>query len=132
MSLYFDEVTAKIADASQYADDDFLDVVIAEENRASREAQLLCGDREFPDDLREKIMGIIAVWQLDPGPPFLASRTGLNWVLMFRQSRLVQELHIIFHEVAERRIETRFGLLFDDPGAAVRARDAHDTGQPIG
>ncbi len=46
--------------------------------------------------------------------------------LALRRSQLIGELHGIFHELAGRRIKTRFGLWTDDPAANLKSRDTHD------
>ena len=56
MTAYFDEVSSEISSDLNTVDD-----IIGIEQRVISHALLVCGDREFPDDLREEIMTIIAV-----------------------------------------------------------------------
>ena len=44
--------------------------------------------------------------------------------MAMRGSQLIASLHSAFHEVASRRIDTRFGLLSDDPEGILKRRDA--------
>jgi hypothetical protein len=63
MTAYFDQANAEIREASERAGGDalaFLDALMVIEKRVIRDVQLNTGDREFPEDLREVILGTIA------------------------------------------------------------------------
>src|SRR5260370_14036337 len=70
MTAYFDAATREVTTyASAFKDDDeaFLRAVALVEAAVIADVTRLTGDREFPDDLRESILGDIAVWRVDAG-----------------------------------------------------------------
>jgi hypothetical protein len=109
MTAYFDNLLRDAADV---------------ENRVISIVQLVTGDREFPGDLREQILGHIAVLRIDSGnlPP-TRGRARAN---ACRDSPLLETLHDDFHALARRRIVTRFGLMLDSPENILRLRDEWD------
>lgn len=122
MTAYFDEAREEIGNSLEQA--------IAVEARLIQDVNLVTGDREFPDDLREKIQTIIATCRID-GP------SGRNETIasIFRRTRhsmLLTELHNAFHYVAQRRIKTRFGTLSDSPRQILKGREMHDVGECTG
>jgi len=124
MTTYFDNLTREIAQVHRTE-------AVEIENEVVRTVSLACGDREFPQDMRERIMGAIAQWQMVP--PYAkdlddpkANISAIRYFDCLCSSRLVCELHAMFHEVAARRVNTRFGWLSDDPQDIVRTRDAFD------
>jgi len=130
MSAYFDEMVDGVRQAADRDSDDvtFLRRVRDAEEPAQKEIPLLTGDREFPEDLRERILTAIARKSLrlkHDGAGYF--KPALDRVLALRKSVLLDELHSLFHEVAERRIQTRFGLLTDNPRADLAVRRAHDS-----
>src|SRR3546814_13072141 len=58
---YWDALRREVHEASSLSNDDFVEVVIEIEARVISAVSLTTGDREFPDDLRQQIQGIIAV-----------------------------------------------------------------------
>ena len=63
MSSYFDDKVSQVRATVESAQGDFRQIwasVADIERKTIKEVCLVTGDREFPDDLREKIMGIIA------------------------------------------------------------------------
>ena len=118
MSSYFDN-------AQLLAGKSYVELLEAEE-QVYKDVIYITGDREFPHDLREKIMSAMAVefcWQ--PGdltPPLHAVESAAA----MSYSRGIVAVHELFHEVARRRIETRFGLLNDHPVDMRTRRDEHD------
>lgn len=144
MSGYFDDATREVrevwegmrcssqehVDAMGKArlDEQFIQLVGDIENRIIKEVNLDTGDREFPEDLRERIQTIIAVWNINwptrpesiPAAEWHAK--GREWLLTLRLSNLIDRLHDAYHDVARRRIKTRFGLLFDSPSGNVSSR----------
>jgi len=133
VTAYFDDLEREVSTISSETrgnDDAFLERLSVIEKALSETARLNSGDREFPADLRERVMGAIACYAIAGSfedADFTERPKAL--ALTLRRSRLVGELHRIFHEVAQRRIKTRFGLWTDDPGANLKARDAHDEGR---
>lgn len=130
MTDYFDQLSSKLASETRVDNETgFINSATSMERmKLVPTVTLLCGDREFPDDLRQRIMAAIAVDGLYPGTNALdpLPRT-VQKAKALRQSILLGTLHNLFHELAERRIETRFGLLTDDPADCLKARDHHDT-----
>jgi hypothetical protein len=138
MTAYWDSLRSEVSDAArERSDNDFVDTVIDIEARVIREVSLTTGDREFPDDLRSEIQGLVALHAIDPGRELLAGRgselanaRARAWLLTMRYSILLDELHRAFHRVAERRPTNRFdGHFSDDPMSFLRARHAA-LGQP--
>ena len=118
MSSYFD--TAQRAARRSYRD-----LMLAEE-QVYRDVVLITGDREFPDDLREKILGVMAcgfVYQTGSLPtPHQADRMARE----MGYSAGIEKVHELFHELARRRVRTRFGILCDSPTQMRMLRDEHD------
>jgi len=100
MSSYFDKAQGEIKD-------DFSRIEEVEKT-VIRDVSLVTGDREFPDDLRKEIQGLISVWRYD-------SPKGREESDMLRLSWLIVELHEKFHQVAMRKIKTRFGRFSNNP-----------------
>ncbi len=135
MSNYFDDLDKQVHQINFQFEGDVYDVnafveeVARLEDKVIEVISLVVGDREFPDDLRQRILGIIAIHRLRGIPDvdkggFHAVARGFTEQL--RRSALFSQLHSAFHDVARRRIRTRFGLLLDDPADIVKRRDAYD------
>lgn len=128
MTAYFDALEREARDLSERAssDQEFLAGLEVLEERLRRDVTLNTGDREFPDELREKILSVIAC-QAVAGPlmPELYVKAR-RIALATRRSALVGALHSLFHRLAGQRIKARFGLWSDDPAGNLRLRDAHD------
>lgn len=127
MTSYFDDLRVEVREASKFAttDEEFLTSLEEIEARAIADINLVTGDREFPDDLREKIQGLIAVGQtkvIGGCPPTHHREENM----MMRCSHLLEELHSAFHAVGSRRIRTRFGFLTDHPRINLLLREEHD------
>ncbi len=135
MTAYWDSLRREVQDASQLSDDVFVEAVIEIETRAIRTVSLTTGDREFPDDLRQQIQGIIAVHAVDPGRYLfehpsteLANARARAWLLTMRSSIVLEELHRAFHRVGERRAINRYdGYFTDDPSSFLRAREKRES-----
>jgi len=121
---YFDEAAGEVTSNAWRDDVGFLAELERVEARVCKDVSLCTGDREFPDSLREKIMGIIAVWQSreDGGVP----TQGRQMAVVTRSSAMIGKLHGVFHQLAAGRVKTRFGMLSDDPTGNVKRRDYHD------
>lgn len=126
MSSYFDVAQRAVRDAGRFCESEaaFAELLRQAEDRVIRQVSLVTGDREFPDDLRERIQGIIAVNAARPArlPPTQAGERSIA----LRTSFLLQELHLAFHDVAARKVRTRFGRWTDDPESDLHDRDAFD------
>lgn len=127
MSSYFDSKVSMIRKLSDEVQGDFgklRERVEVIEEVMGTEVCLVTGDREFPDDLREKIMGLLAtqaVYEVVPDLP--PTRKALEYLKATHSSVLVESLHSVFHEVARRRIKTRFGILTDSPTHILLIRE---------
>lgn len=129
MSNYFDNLAREVASANERAlsDRQFIRWVSDIEHRVFEDVTAITGDLEFPNDLREAILAtfvIKGVWQPDRAPP---CRGAVEWALSIRSSGLVEAMHDLFRKVAERRVETRFGLLSNDPLENTARRNRHDS-----
>jgi len=127
MTAYFDDLRRELG-AIQAADpQDWLRQVADIEWRVAREVQRVTGDREFPDDLRERMLSAIATRAVfDVGPALPASRHAIDYACATKASDLLETLHSLFHRLAGRRVRTRFGLLSDSPRAILAARKSYD------
>lgn len=129
MSYYFEDVAAEIAEAAaRYTSDDAFLLHVADlEGDVWQVVSLCVGDREFPDEFRQEALSISAIHTVRPiaaGIEPLAdtvahARAG-------RWSPMVSKLGDLFARVRKSKIETRFGVLSDDPREIVSRRDAHD------
>jgi hypothetical protein len=75
------------------------------------------------------MQGIIAVKALQPSEGGLINERMRDFALIGRGSEMLSDLHRAFHELATRRVTTRFGLMFDSPTEILRSRDEHDSDQ---
>jgi len=130
MTAFFDDLRRHISELSKVAenDDAFLHGVAIHESVVISMVHLVTGDREFPDDLREKILGHIAALRVATYPG-LPPTPGRNRTRISRCSTLFEALHDDFHELARRRLDTRFGRLSDDPEGILSRRSAWDKEQ---
>lgn len=130
MSHYWDEKAREVREIDQQTQgdgDDFLELVMDLEDRVIQQVSLVTGDREFPDDLREKIQGLIACIRLRDLSHTVRWALDVNrdWLWSMRYPKLFEELHRAFHEVAERRPPNRYsGYFTDDPEDFLKAREA--------
>lgn len=125
MSSQFDNAQAAIHDMASLPDDEFLAQAKALENALVKECLLNSGDREFPEDLRQKIVGHVALFTLGY-EGMEPTKKGIDWLLSVRSSKLIELLHNDFHDVATRRIKTRFGILSDRPSSNLARSDEYD------
>lgn len=131
MSSWFDDWDREVREAVQNdpRESQFFGRMKEIEAVRLRTINLVTGDREFPDEWRERIQRIIAVYSVSTGHP---SDTAIAHALTMGYSKLSQESHSVFHEIADARIETRFGLLSDSPSDILTRRDEHDAEQANG
>ena len=134
MSSYFDEMSGGVSDATrQFATvEAFLEQVEQIEAEVIADVTLNTGDREFPDDLRERILGIIAIQRVESAVPN-APTEGRRIATMMRYSPMIDELHSAYHELARRRIWVRHAHFcwLDSPRGNNNLRDsAYEEGAP--
>lgn len=128
MSSYFDARTREVAEAAEQFEQDasFLARVQEIEEKVFGDVARITGDREFPSRMREQAMNLCALQSArvigECRNPKAEARA-----LATRSSAMIEALHSLFHEVARARIQTRFGLLSDDPIGDAERRDAEDT-----
>lgn len=122
MTAYFDDVRKEVNAIDRGLDDLAFATELAKiEARIAKDVSLCTGDREFPDDLRERIQRAIAIYQVgrnDGLPP----TQGQQESIMFRDSQMCERLHSLFHELASRRLRLRFGLVQDSPRGFLLSR----------
>lgn len=106
--------------------DNFINAVAEIETELIRDVTLAVGDREFPADLREKAMSLIAQWHVGTHAGLAPMQKAVEFTKAMLMSELVDRMHSLFHEIASRRTRTRFGLLSDHPRDIVDRRDDHD------
>jgi hypothetical protein len=128
MSSYFDALTREVSDGPQEPEA-FIEHVRAIEGRVYATITQLTGDREFPDDLRERILGLFATQGVYQPGSLPTPAKAIERALGLHYSRLIEDLHEAFHQVAQRRHETRFGRLSDHPAFDLARRDEVDLDQ---
>lgn len=129
MSSYFDDKTRRVSEAGDSFrgdDESYLRAVADIEAELIHDVTLAVGDREFPADLRDKAMALIARWHVGTFATLRPLQEALTRCIVMRSSELVEEMHSLFHQVASRRIFTRFGMLSDHPRDIWHRRDEHD------
>lgn len=128
MSSYFDKKSAEVAEASDLFSSErtFIDAVADIEATLIKDVTLVVGDREFPSDLREKAMSLIAQWHVGSHAGLPPMTEAVQYLAVARCSELVDRMHSLFHELATRRIHTRFGMLNDHPVDMIHRRDDRD------
>lgn len=123
MSSYFDKFDREVYELAQAqraeAHDDkwFLEHLEAIESCMVRDCELFAGDMETPEDVRQCIMAVIALGSVEHNP------NAREMALCMKRSQLSQDMHSLFHDIARMRYSMRYGLVFDDPAAAVQHRD---------
>ena len=114
MTGYFD-------DAQRHASVSLHEAVMAEE-RVIKDVSLVVGDREFPDDLRQKMLHVIEQKSIS----LVVGRAAMEDYIASGSSQMIADLHSLFHVLADRRIEFRFGSPMDKPDLFLMLRDEHD------
>jgi hypothetical protein len=125
MSSYFD--TLRVETAEIFGEEDFIEKLIDLEEKVIKEVNLVTGDREFPEDLREKIQTLIATKRMQ----WIGGEMNGDAIAFAKAvgySELISDLHSAFHAVASKRIKTRFGTLTDSPSGNLIMRQHHDEG----
>lgn len=130
MTGYFDTREQLISEVSRLNTDDteFIKKLTGIEESVVADVNLVTGDREFPEGWREKIQNVIASRRLYIGD---IPNEHVIWLAKAsRQSPLIVELHHFFHLLAGEKVETRFGVLSDDPIGILRRRIVYDSSSP--
>ena len=127
MTSFFDDYDTEVTEAAQQDDRNFLSQLASIEEDLIKWIYLCCGDREFPGEMRERILGIIAVHRVKLSCKY-RNDNAASYAMTTRCSRLIGELHSAFHKLAASRYKTRFGVLSDSPKHIVVRRDDHDKG----
>jgi hypothetical protein len=119
MSSYFDKFDSEVAQMSRYTPDDdaFLRDLESMEACMARDCELFAGDIETPQDVRECIMAVIALGSVEHSP------RAREMAVCMKRSQLSQDMHGLFHDIARMHYSMRYGIVFDDPKAAVDRRD---------
>jgi hypothetical protein len=129
MSSYFDEKSGRVHDIAVQSRtaEAFLDPLAVIEAEVIAEVTLNAGDREFPSDLRERILAVIATQRVESVVPDVPTK-GRRMAEIGLYSPLIEDLHSLYHEVAHRRISVRNGAFtwLDDPRANNQLRDEVD------
>lgn len=130
MTAYFDEMSRQIRHEFEICGDDdqqLLEAVMGIEAQLYRDVTAITGDREFPDDLREKMLGVLAVrCVFQPHDLPIPEKARERVLARVGYSRAVENMHDLFHDLARRGIATRFGRWNDDPSYCKVLRDEHD------
>lgn len=123
MTGYFDDAAALARHGPTAEPACFLARLGEVEADVTRDVLLCSGDREFPGDLREKVMDALAVYAT-AGPVKLEGfyQRARDDALSSRMSYLIEELHSIFHTLAGRRVSARFGVWSDSPAGNLMRR----------
>ena len=131
MTSYFDEAVHQVNMLPrELVGDDYIKAIAAIEEPVIKTVMLNTGDREFPDDLREKILGIVATKAMH-SPAGLSPRSeAVRYTLACRDSEMLHALHSAFHTLAGRRLKARFGFWSDSPTQNLVSRDDHDDPKP--
>lgn len=126
MTDYFDKAEREIRERAREGSDP-IGASRCVEARVVRDVLLCTGDREFPDDLREKILTrIVASGLVDYSGKPRANGEAEDYAASTRSSDLLGRLHSLFHELARRRHPTRFGPWSDSPEGNLYRRRATD------
>jgi len=128
MSSYFDAWDREVSAIADEPDDDtFLARLAVIETPHIKRISLICGDREFPHDLREKAMRILTQYAVGTVSAHIPPTDhAAQWARTMRSSEVCTRLHSLFHEIGQRRHVTRYGVLDDNPHSILARRDEHD------
>ena len=123
MSSYFDDLGMQLAHAEQLPEPAFLAVIEDVEEGLYKTVTQVTGDIEFPDDLRQKIMGAFAVHGIYQPGKLEPTEKALDYTMSVRCSRVLDQIHELFHDLARRNLWTRFGRLGDNPPMILALRE---------
>lgn len=130
MTSFFDDAEHAVhciaGDHPDIGFDDYLKCVADIEKPVIETVLLNTGDREFPDDMREKILSIIATQAVYQHADLPIPDAVRRRVLGQKLSPCLTALHSAFHELARLRVKTRWGHWSDSPRQNLVSRDSHD------
>lgn len=129
MSSYFDKFTREVRELNEnqvYTQREFVELVADIEKEIIGQVVLVTGDVQFPEDLREKILMAITRHNVCDYAGIASFPDSVEYLKESGTSRLIERLHDLFHDVARRRIRTRFGLLGDSPSQILALREEYD------
>ena len=118
MSSYFDSFDKDVREMSkQVRGEDFANALEAMEEGMIKDCEYFAGDLETPVSVRKCIMAVISLGGVKHSPK------AREMAKVSYLSTLSRDMHGLFHDIARMRYQMRYGLVFDDPAEAVRARD---------
>ena len=124
MTSFFDSASSKIREAADkisekektqgaaMADRGFLAEVLKVENEVLVPILQLIKDQEFPADSKMMIEAKVARFSVQ-------TEHGRQHVVAVRYSKLIEDLHDIFHSLGSRHLRVRWGVLSDKPDSMV-------------
>lgn len=115
MTTYFDHRQREVALCARLSEAEFFQRVSGIERDIIADVIRNTGDYQFPSDLRQKMIEVISTQRVDDISGCDVETEGHKAARVLRNSPLVGALHSLFHELASRRIEARFGLWGDNP-----------------
>lgn len=107
MSSYFDALQREVREAADRHEDDaaFLEAVSDIEGRMYADVTAITGDREFPDEMREKMLGVLATVAVYQPTDLPIPERARELVLRCRYSRAVEDMHELHHDLARRVLD---------------------------
>ncbi len=114
MSSYFDNASSQVSK-------DFAKILDIEA-KVIADITSVINDPEFPTDLKVMIQNIIETKNYNV--PHAKEMDDCC-----RKSQLISDLHSAFHELAQRRVTTRFGMLSDRPTTILAMRESFENGR---
>ena len=127
MTSFFDDASRASNEVPRtLSDEEYLRQIAVVEEPVVKTVLLNTGDREFPDDLRERALNLIATRGIYSPAGLAPTAEARDYVLSMRYSQLVADLHSVFHVLAGRRVKTRFGFWSDSPRQNLVSRSDHD------
>ncbi len=117
MTSYWDEKEQMIYEG--------MDIVKVEAG-VIRDVNLVAGDIDTPEEIREQLMKIIALNQhtFMIGDEDHGSAKAKRSYQMSKHSRLLSLLHSAFHEIGRKEIKYRYCVLRDNPQRFLNSRNA--------
>lgn len=123
MTAYFDQAMREVAERAAAFGDDAVAVLCAielVEERVRTDVEAIIKDKQFPASFRVRCQ-LACAHRVGH-----ENGEGRKYARTMKRSDMLGRLHAIFHELAALRARARWGLLTDDPGEMVRAREKFD------
>lgn len=120
MSSYFDRLSREVAGLTVRGVD-FLREVRAIEQGMLKDIETVLEQPELPDDIRTLIRSTIEQFAVPENPSLVDPPKTINDRKMLineslHVSTLVEHMHDLFHEISARKVNTKHGLIRDNPG----------------